>query len=222
MSLRDSLAVRLSRYAFGLAVLAVTNGIYPAYGGENPTDTTRFRVTNAEKAVDRTLSWIGDTNDNKQLPFALIDKKNAKIFVFQANGTPVASASVLLGIARLDRINPGTLNAKLGDITAEDRVTPAGRYRARTGRDLHGRELLWVDYDYAIAIHPVAEVAGQQRTVRLQSATPDDNRITWGCINASASFYKTVISPLFKPKGGIVYILPEEIAVEDYIGKGFR
>lgn len=222
MPLREMYTIRLYRYVSCLATLAFSCGIWPAWGTENHPDTTRSGALNGSAAVKKTLSWINGTNDNKKLPFALIDKSSAKIFIFQANGMPLASEPVLLGISRLDRINPNTLNAKLEDISAEERVTPAGRYNARTGRDIHGRELLWVDYDYAIAIHPVAEVAGQQRTVRLQSATPDDNRITWGCINATSSFYKTVISPLFKPKGGIVYILPEEIAVEDYIGEGFR
>lgn len=222
MPLREMFAIRLFRYVPCLAVLAVACGISPAFCAENHPDTTHFGASNGSAAVKKALAWINATNDNKKLPFALIDKSNAKIFIFHANGMPVASEPVLLGASKLDNINPNTLNAKLRDITAEDRVTPAGRYRARTGRDLHGRELLWIDYDYAIAIHPVAPVPGQQRAVRLQSPTPEDNRITWGCINASASFYKTVISPLFRPKGGIVYVLPEEKTVDDYIDKGFR
>ena len=41
------------------------------------------------------------------------------------------------------------------------------------------------------------------------SATPDDNRITYGCINVPADFYSEVLKPLFKGTSGIVYILPE-------------
>lgn len=176
----------------------------------------------ASEDVKITFRRIMKTNDNNKLPFAIIDKKNAAMFVFNAYGSPLSSGPVLLGISRCDTIDPKTLNAKLGDISSEKRVTPSGKYQAQIGKDLHGKELLWVTYDYAIAIHPVIEVPGQQRRRRLQSQSAEDNRITWGCINALPSFYETIISPVFRPKGGIVYVLPEEVPVENFIDREFR
>ena len=57
--------------------------------------------------------------------------------------------------------------------------------------------------------------ARERRLQRLRSQTPDDNRITFGCINVPAPFYADVIRPLFRGVGGIVYILPEITPVEE-------
>ncbi|MCG8344345.1 MAG: hypothetical protein MI685_04160, partial [Chlorobiales bacterium] len=134
------------------------------------------------------------------------------VFVFDQKGKFVAAGPVLLGISKKDRIDPKTLNYRLSQITADKRVTPSGRYTAVIGKDHRGKELLWVDYEYAIALHPVANVPGQNRKTRLKTKTHKDNRITWGCINVSPILFKTVISPIFKERGGIVYVLPEEPA----------
>ena len=40
---------------------------------------------------------------------------------------------------------------------------------------------------------------------RLLSPTPDDNRISFGCINVGTGFYTKSLRPLFQKKGGIVY-----------------
>jgi hypothetical protein len=49
----------------------------------------------------------------------------------------------------------------------------------------------------------------------LRSRTPEDNRITFGCINVPAPFYADFIRPIFGEAGGIVYILPEITPVEE-------
>jgi hypothetical protein len=69
--------------------------------------------------------------------------------------------------------------------------------------------VLWVDYDSAVSIHPVATgVPAERRVQRLASPTPDDNRITHGCINVSPEFYEGIIQPTFH-RGGVFYILPD-------------
>lgn len=61
-----------------------------------------------------------------------------------------------------------------------------------------------------ISLHPVVTSNPQeQRLQRLASATPLDNRISYGCINVPPKFYQGVVSPSFKQSDGIVYILPE-------------
>ena len=47
------------------------------------------------------------------------------------------------------------------------------------------------------------------RLQRLKSATAEDNRITFGCINAPTAFYENVVRPLFMEAGGVVYVLPD-------------
>ena len=68
--------------------------------------------------------------------------------------------------------------------------------------------MLWVDYDSAVSIHPTADVPAEKRAERLASPSPDDNRVTHGCINVSPEFYEQVIAPTFK-RGGVFYILPD-------------
>lgn len=52
-------------------------------------------------------------------------------------------------------------------------------------------KVLWVDYETAISMHPVVTSNPKEhRLERLKSTTPDDNRITFGCINIAPAFYE--------------------------------
>jgi hypothetical protein len=155
-------------------------------------------------------AWISANGDNQALPFAIIDKLAAKIFVFDVDGTPLGSAPILLGLARGDDSAPGVGGMKLLDISPEERTTPAGRFVAQYGpSDGHGT-MLWVDFADAISMHPVMSVSpGEHRLARIRSATPGDHRISYGCINLPEKFYDDVVQPAFSNNGGVVYILPD-------------
>jgi hypothetical protein len=49
----------------------------------------------------------------------------------------------------------------------------------------------------------------------MLSPTSDDNRITFGCINVPKAFYGNLLSPLFRKKGGYVYVLPDTKPIEE-------
>jgi hypothetical protein len=150
------------------------------------------------------------SGDNKGKPFVILDKKNARIYVFNNKGCLLGDAPVLLGLAVGDDIAPEIARKPLSQIGPSDRITPAGRYYAEIGEGGHGDEVLWVDYDTRLAIHPVATgVPSQRRLERLESETTKDNRISWGCINVPKSFYKNHIGKHFATSKGMVYILPE-------------
>ena len=51
--------------------------------------------------------------------------------------------------------------------------------------------------------------AKERRLERLATATVEDNRISFGCINVPAAFYNTHIRPVFAKRRAIVYVLPE-------------
>ncbi|MBV5276836.1 hypothetical protein JZU56_03175, partial [bacterium] len=53
---------------------------------------------------------------------------------------------------------------------------------------------------------------------RLATATPLDNRISYGCINVPAAFFKQVVHPMFAGTSGIVYVLPETRPVMAFFG----
>ena len=73
-----------------------------------------------------------------------------------------------------------------------------------------GKEILWVNYDDAISMHPVITTKPEERRAqRLATPTPLDNRISYGCINVPVRFYEKVVKPAFTGTDGIVYVLPE-------------
>jgi len=169
-----------------------------------------FDQESTSAQVRHVATWVVASGDNHGLPYLIIDKVNARVFVFDVDGRIQGAASALLGMARGDRSVDGIGDRAMSAIRPEDRITPAGRFVVSLDRDTHGREILLIDYAASIALHPVVKGTPQERRAqRLQSPTAADNRISFGCINVPATFYATVVSPAFAHSNGIAYILPE-------------
>ena len=166
-------------------------------------------------AAVRVADWIAASGDNGPLPYAIVDKNNAALFLFDAKGKPLGSAPVLVGIAVGDEATPGVGSKNLAEIGPAEKTTPAGRFLAKFGLAAGGQKVLWVDYATSVALHPIPPGANpkERRRQRMLSPVPDDHRITFGCINVPAAFYKTV-RPLFLKKGGYVYVLPDTKPLE--------
>lgn len=177
------------------------------------TPATRRAHFNHERASDearKMADWVVDSDDNSNMPFAIVDKIEAKVFVFFADGRLRGTAPALLGLAVGDKAIPGIGNRPLSSIGPDERTTPAGRFVAALDHNLKGKEILWVDYDHAISMHPVVTSKPKERRLqRLNTATPLDNRISYGCINVPAKFFADVVRPSFTGTNGIVYVLPE-------------
>lgn len=160
--------------------------------------------------------WIVRSGDNGKLPYAIVDKKSAKVFVFFTDGRFRGTAPVLLGMTAGDEAIPGIGDRPLSSIRPEERTTPAGRFVATMDHNLKGKEILWVDYDGAISMHPVVTSKPKERRLqRLKSPTSLDNRISFGCINVPSKFFSTVVRPAFIGTEGIVYVLPDTKTLED-------
>ena len=160
--------------------------------------------------------WVVDSGDNQKMPFVIVDKTNAKVFVFNADGRLRGAARALLGLAIGDDAVPGIGNRKLSRDPPDERTTPAGRFVAALDRNLHGKEILWVDYEGAISLHPVVTARPEERRVqRLATSTALDKRISYGCINVPARFFENVVHPTFTKTNGIVYVLPETRSVRE-------
>lgn len=154
------------------------------------------------------------SNDNKSGAFAVVDKQLARVFVFSGDGSLQASSPVLLGLARGDASVPGIGERKMSDIRPEERTTPAGRFASEPGLNLSGEDIVWVDYDAAVSMHRVRpNVKAERRLERLATPTPNDNRITFGCINVPAPFYDAYVKPALGSRPGVVYVLPEKAAI---------
>lgn len=155
------------------------------------------------------LAWVKVSNDNRSLPFVIVDKVDARVLVFDKAGNEMGSAAALLGLGKGDDSVPGIGQRKLATIAPAERTTPAGRFEASLGHDLK-QDILWIDYESSLSMHRV--IVGNpkdRRAARLASPTVDDNRISYGCINVPVAFYDNVVAPAFRGTVGIVYILPE-------------
>ncbi len=160
--------------------------------------------------------WVADSGDNRSLPFAIIDKTDAKVFVFHADGRLRGAAPALLGLARGDEAVPGIGTRRLSSIRPAERTTPAGRFVAALDRNARGKEILWVDYEGAVSMHPVVtHNPVERRAQRLATPTPLDNRISFGCINVPPKFFTDVVRAAFSGTNGIVYVLPETKSASD-------
>jgi hypothetical protein len=161
-------------------------------------------------AARHMADWVADSGDNGSLPFAIIDKPDAKVFVFDNKGQLLGAAWALVGLAPGDDSVPGIGTMPLTAITPEIRTTPAGRFVAGLGHDLGKLDVLWVDYPDAISLHRVINTnLAERRLERIVSQAPADHRISYGCINVPAKFFDSVVDPTFKGTKGVVYILPE-------------
>ena len=164
-----------------------------------------------------TAQWVLASGDNRGMPFAIVDKIAASVFVFGADGQLRGAAPALLGLAPGDVAVPGIGDRAMSRIRPEERTTPAGRFIASMGRNTRGREILWVDYVNAISMHPVIEASPyERRAERLATPTPLDNRISYGCINVPPAFFNDVVARSFSGTSGVVYVLPETMPARDF------
>jgi hypothetical protein len=178
-----------------------------------------FERVEASKVARQVADWVLDSGDHGPLPFMIVDKKEAKVFAFYADGRLRGAAFALLGLALGDDSVPGIGKRSLASILPIERTTPAGRFVASLGRNLQGDEILWVDYEAAISLHAViTRNPKEHRAQRLATPSPLDNRISYGCINVPADFFKNVVLPTFKGTNGIVYVLPETRSAQAVFG----
>ena len=182
-----------------------------------------FRDVSAPEAVQRMADWVVVSADNAGLPFIVVDKKDAEVFVFDARGRILGAAAALLGLAVGDDSAPGVGNKPLSAIPPSERTTPAGRFVAYMGHERGQPDFLWVDYKDNISLHRVVTGRPQDhRLQRLATPTPLDNRITFGCINVPADFFERTVLPAFASTEGIVYVLPEIKPTRDVFSHYFE
>lgn len=173
--------------------------------------------------MERLAESIRQSADNQNLPYLIVDKVHARVAAFDARGRLQGVAPALLGSARGDHSVPGIGERPLAKILPHERTTPAGRFVAELGRNAQGEEIVWIDYDAAVSMHRVrATNPAERRLQRLASATPLDNRISYGCINIPVRYFDDVVRPLMRTGRAIAYVLPEIRSAGDvfsFVGK---
>jgi hypothetical protein len=174
-----------------------------------------------EPSADARLiaNWAIATGDHKKHAIVVVDKKDARVYVFAPDGKLKDSAPALLGSAHGDDSFPGIGEKPLAQVLPEEKTTPAGRFVAEPGMNTNNEDIVWVDYDAAVSMHRIRpNVARERRLERLATLTTDDNRISFGCINLPVTFYENVLSPTVQKHGAIVYVLPETRTPQQVFG----
>lgn len=160
----------------------------------------------------RTLAqWVLDQRDHGGRPFAIVDKKQAQLYVFDAAGILKGATPVLLGQQPGDEIAPGVgERAQEGFVPPHERTTPAGRFEAEPGVNDTGERVIWVDYDSAFAIHRLRPGRSmREREARLASTHLPDRRASAGCVVVPVPFYEEVVQRWLGEGRTVVYVLPE-------------
>lgn len=153
------------------------------------------------------------SRDSADMPFAVVDKRNAQLAVFDARGRLVGVTAALLGLAPGDQAFPDASRklAQHGSLPWAERTTPGGRYHSMPGNNLAGERVIWFDYDSALAIHRLRPApAHERRAERLATPSPADNRITLGCVVVDPAFFDTVVLPILGRSHGVVYVLRDD------------
>ncbi len=149
----------------------------------------------------------GDTGGRA---FAIIDKTAATVSLYDASGKLMATSPVLIGQAIGDASVPGIGERPVQEIAPHERTTPAGRFISEPGKNLTGDSVVWIDYDAAVSMHRLRpSEPHEKRLERMATATPLDNRITYGCVNVPIAFYDRWVQPTLGKTSGVVYVLPE-------------
>jgi hypothetical protein len=189
--------------------IAQPGGGKPDFGAHRASDDVRY-----------VAQWAMESSDPRGLPFAVVDKKEARVYVFDARGRLSGATPALLGQAVGDVSAPDVgEHTQAGEVPLHERTTPAGRFMSEPGRNLAGEHVVWVDYAAAFAIHRLRAGASlRTREARLASAMPEDNRASLGCVVVPPAFYDNVVAPMLGRSRAIVYVLPEMRSVREVFG----
>lgn len=180
----------------------------PAAAAGAPQD---FLATRPSAEATRLVDWVFRSGDAHGKPFAVVDKRAARLYVFSANGHLAGDTPAILGSTVGDRTVPGVgERAQTGSVRPDERTTPAGRFEAEPGRNNKGEHVVWVDYDSAFAIHRLRPgFAYSARAAQLASWAPQGKRMSWGCVVVPVAFYLHVVERVLGAGHSVVYVMPE-------------
>ena len=214
----------------GAAVLAL---VLPPTGMRNPVPNPASRTITADSSprradfgavvptedVRQLANWAMYVGDNQNKSFVILDKKDARVYVFDRGGRLKAESPALLGYAVGDDNAPGIGSKPIAEVRPEERTTPAGRFIAEIGMNARNEDVVWVDYDAAVSMHRVLTTNPQERRLeRLATPTSEDNRVSYGCINLPVAFFEQVLAPTARQEGAIIYVLPETRTAQQVFG----
>ena len=150
--------------------------------------------------------WVADSGDSRGLPFIILDKRDARVFVFAARGQLIDSSPVLLGATPGDDSVPDIGTRPMASVRENEKTTPAGRFVAQAGKNARDEDVVWVDYANAVSMHRVRLVDPKERRLE-RLASPDPARAAHllrlhqragGVLRA-----RRLAAPRLDPRGGL-------------------
>ena len=176
--------------------------------GERASDDARFAA-----------NWVLESGDHQGQPFAIVDKRDARIYVFEPLGRVIGASPVLIGLAPGDLSVPDIAQRTPGSLLPMERTTPAGRFNTEPGHNDKGEDIVWVDYEASLAIHRLRPApAAERRSERLGSQNAAEHRISFGCVVVPVEFYERIVAATLGRRRGVVYVLPESRPVREMFG----
>jgi len=192
------------------AVATAAQPTTPPIERAGPFRPAEFGSHAATADVRFVADWVADSGDNRGMPYVILDKRDARVYVFDATGRIVDSSPVLLGAAAGDDSVEGIGTRPMHLVRPGEKTTPAGSFVAWAGRNTSGEDVVWVDYDAAVSMHRVRLVDPKERRLeRLASPDPSQRRISYGCINVPVAFFESVVWPILQTTRAVAYVLPE-------------
>ncbi len=122
-----------------------------------------FAAERASEDARYAAGWVLDGADNRGRPFVIVDKKDARVYVFEPSGRLIGASAVLLGLAPGDQSVADIASRSAASLAPEERTTPAGRFESEPGHNDKGEAIVWVDYDAALAIHRLRPAPARER-----------------------------------------------------------
>lgn len=148
--------------------------------------------------------------------FIIADKVGGLLYAFDTNGALVAKTPALYGADRGDV--EVAANKSPDSMIAGEKITPAGVFAGRKPPNAeygNGMVTFKEGANGSIAIHRVyLGDPKEKRTARLDSATAEDNRISYGCINVPAKFADEILEKHFSGASEVV-VMPDTATLED-------
>ncbi|MEJ6023985.1 L,D-transpeptidase [Ramlibacter sp. PS4R-6] len=185
-----------------------------------PAAAAEYKAPPVSRDTRELAQWVLQKSDHGARAFAIVDKKSAHLYIFDASGRLQGDTPVLLGQQPGDDSAPNVgEHAQQGFVPFHERTTPAGRFEAEAGVNDTGEQVIWVDYDSAFAIHRLRPGrAMRDREARLRSTDMAERRASSGCVVVPVRFFEDVVLRWLGESRSVVYVLPESGSARDIAG----
>lgn len=143
--------------------------------------------------------------------YIIVDKPSATLFVVGSDKKLISQMPVLLGQTKGETPNRADPESDI----AIEATTPAGKYTmGRLGINdedqvLYKGKIFSIYGSKGLRVHITYPLEKEKRMKALNTPTPNDNRLSWGCINIGEEMW-TKLEGNIKDRGTCMFITPDD------------